>query len=220
MYLPQRIGILGGTFNPIHLGHLAAGEDVCDRLRLDRVLFIPAFLPPHKQEDMPSAGDRLEMVRRAIGGNPRFGVSDIEIKRGGMSYTIDTIEELHALHPNADLYFITGLDSFLDIRTWKDWRKLLKRCTFVVLSRESCRFQDLAKMDFLNSQEHDLRDLDERRQRQLEIRNGDVRVILERIPFYEISSTDIRSRVKAGKSIKYLLPESVEGYIIEKKYYV
>ena len=217
--MSQRIGILGGTFNPIHLGHLAAGEEVCDRLELDRVLFVPALLPPHKQEDMPSAADRMEMVRRAISGNPRFGVSDIELKRGGTSYTVDTIEELHALYPGAELYFITGLDSFLDIQAWKDWRKLLSACVFVVLSRESCRFQDLMKLDFLKSQDKGLKDLDEKRLRHVEVRNGDIRVILERIPFYEISSTDIRNRIPARKSIKYLLPESVEGYIIEKKYY-
>lgn len=217
--MTKRLGILGGTFNPIHFGHLAAAEDVCDRLRLDRILFIPAFLPPHKQEDMPSAADRLEMVRLAISGNPRFSLSDLEIRRGGMSYTIDTIEELRSMHPGADIHFITGLDSFLDIRTWKDWQRLLGSCTFVVLSRESSRFRDLMMLDFLQPREQDLIDLDEKKTVQAELGNGDIRIILERIPFYEISSTDIRNRRKAGKSIKYLLPESVEGYIIEKKFY-
>jgi len=217
--LSQRIGILGGTFNPIHFGHLAAAEDVCDRLNLEQVLFVPALLPPHKQENMPSAADRLEMVRRAIHNNARFQVSDIEIKRGGISYTVDTIDELHRLYPDKDLHFITGLDSFLDIRTWREWQKLLRSCTFVVLSRESCRFQDLAKLDFIQVKGQDLEALDERRHEQLAITNGNIRIILERIPFYEISSTDIRNRVKSGKSIKYLLPEAVEGYIIEKKFY-
>src|SRR5512136_2810470 len=122
--LSNRIGILGGTFNPIHLGHLAAAEEVCDRLRLGQVIFIPSFLPPHKHdEDMPSAGQRHEMVRLAIAGNPRFTLSDIEIRREGRSYTIDTIDQLRRGRRDAELFFITGLDSFLEIRTWKEWQR-------------------------------------------------------------------------------------------------
>lgn len=217
--MKERIGILGGTFNPIHLGHLAAAEEVRGRLQLDSILFIPAFIPPHKQEDMPAASDRLEMVRRAIAGNPRFAVSDIEIRRGGMSFTIDTIDELRALHPGAKLYFITGCDSFMDVRTWRDWQRLLTLCTFVVLSREGCGFGGVTNLGFLDAREPDLRALDEGETTELALIKGDVTVLLERIPFYEISSTDIRRRVRSGRSIKYLLPEAVERYIIEKKFY-
>ena len=143
--LTQRLGILGGTFNPIHLGHLAAAEEVRDRLKLEKVIFIPSFLPPHKiEEDMPSAVQRQEMVRLAIKGNPHFTVSDMEIRRGGRSYTIDTIEALRQAHIGADLYFITGLDSFLEIGTWKEWQRLMALCSFVVLSREGYRFRDIA----------------------------------------------------------------------------
>ncbi|MBS1128005.1 MAG: nadD, partial [Nitrospirae bacterium] len=143
--MTQRLGILGGTFNPIHLGHLAAAEEVRDRLKFEKVMFIPSFLPPHKsEEDMPSAVQRQEMVRLAIKGNPHFTVSDMEIKRGGRSYTIDTIEALRQAHTGPDLYFITGLDSFLEIRTWKEWQRLMELCSFVVLSREGCRFRDIA----------------------------------------------------------------------------
>jgi len=218
--LTQRLGILGGTFNPIHLGHLAAAEEVRDRLKLEKVVFIPSFLPPHKsEEDMPSAVQRHEMIRLAIRGNPYFTVSDMEIRRGGRSYTVDTIEALRQAHPGSDLYFITGLDSFLEIGTWKDWERLLTRCTFVVLSREGCRFRDIAKLGFLNAPERELDALDGREQKQALIATGDMRIYLEQLPFYDISSTDIRMRVRGGRSIKYHLPESVEHYIIDNKLY-
>jgi nicotinate-nucleotide adenylyltransferase len=136
--LTQRLGILGGTFNPIHLGHLAAAEEVCDRLKLEKIIFIPSFLPPHKiDDDIPSAVQRQEMVRLAIKGNSHFAESDMEIRRGGRSFTIDTIEALRQTHPGSELYFLTGLDSFLEIRTWKEWDRLLTLCSFVVLSRTS-----------------------------------------------------------------------------------
>jgi nicotinate-nucleotide adenylyltransferase len=218
--LTQRLGILGGTFNPIHLGHLAAAEEVRDRLKFDKVLFIPSFLPPHKsEEDMPSAVQRQEMVRLATKGNPHFTVSNIEIQRGGRSYTIDTIEALRQSHVGADLYFITGIDSFLEIGTWKEWQRLMALCSFVVLSREGCRFRDIAKLAFLNAPERDLDALDGREKEQVVIRTGNIRVHLERVPFYDISSTDIRARIRAGRSIKYHLPEAVEHYIIENKLY-
>ena len=218
--MTQRIGILGGTFNPIHLGHLAAAEEVRDRLKLDIVLFIPAFLPPHKSESgMPSAAQRQEMVILAVKGNPHFQVSDIEIRRGGRSYTIDTIEELRRSYPGAELVFITGLDTFLDIRTWKEWERLLTICAFAVLSRQGFRFRDLAPFGFLQVPSGDLERLDAGETTGIAAGRGAVRIALERIPLYDISSTDIRSRVRSGRSVKYHLPEAVEGYIIEHKLY-
>lgn len=218
--MPQRLGIIGGTFNPIHYGHLAAAEEVRDRLKLDRVLFIPSFLPPHKQEeDMPSAVQRLEMVRLAISGNNYFKVSDIEVKRGGKSYTIDTIDALLPQHPGAELYFITGLDSFLDIQTWKDWERLLKLCFFVVLSRPGYSFADLARIVFMKESAPDLAALDRQETEQVTMKSGDFKGYLERISLYDISSTDIRTRIRQARTIKYHLPEAVEHYIIENKLY-
>ncbi len=218
--MSRRIGIFGGTFNPIHFGHLAAAEEIGDRLQLDQVLFVPSFLPPHKQEeDIPSAVQRQEMVRLAIAGNPRFVLSDIEINRGGRSYTIDTVDELRRLHRDAELHFITGIDSFLEIRTWKQWQRLLTLCTFVVLSREGARFRELAALHLVPLPEEDLDALDERARRQISVRTTDAILVLVTIPRYEISSTDIRERVKKGRSIKYLLPDAVEAYIIENKFY-
>jgi len=219
--LLQKIGILGGTFNPVHYGHLAAAEEVRDRLKLDRVLFIPSNFPPHKQdESVPSALQRMEMVRLATSGNTHFEPSDIEIERGGTSYTIDTIKALQLAYPGAELYFITGLDTFLEIQTWHEWAQLLTLCRFVVLSRPGYRFADLMKIDFVKSAEKELAGLDRGDLLHAVIRSPAFTICLEMIPLYDISSTDIRKRVKEGLSIKYLLPETVEIYIIKKRLYV
>lgn len=218
--MAQKLGILGGTFNPVHYGHLAAAEEVRDRLRLDRILFIPSYIPPHKhEENVPPAVHRLEMVRLAVADNVAFEPSDIEIKRGGRSYTIDTIEALRQSSPGAELYFITGLDSFLEIETWNQWGKLLSLCSFVVLSRPGYRFADLAKIVFMKPASDKFVELDSGTSRQSVVRSGGFTVYLETIPLYDISSTDIRRRMKEGRSIKYLLPEAVETYIINHKLY-
>lgn len=218
--MSQRIGILGGTFNPVHNGHLTVAEEVRNRLKLDLVLFIPSFLPPHKAEgEMPSAEQRQEMVRLAITGHPHFRLSDIEVRRGGRSYTIDTIEELRAIYPGAELFFITGIDSFLELRTWKDWKKLLTLCSFAVLSRRGGRFRDAGKAGILDVLPGDLEQLDAGACDQVTAGAGPVRVHFLRIPCVDISSTDIRSRIRSGRSIKYLLPDAVEHYIIDHRLY-
>ncbi len=218
--MSQKLGILGGTFNPIHYGHLAAAEEVRHRLKLDRILFIPSCLPPHKQEeDVPPAVHRMEMIRLALEGNPSFEPSDIEIRRGGRSYTVDTIETLQRINPRSELYFITGLDSFLEVQTWHRWQHLLTLCRFVILSRPGYRFADLARIDFLQSAKAEFEGLDHGSQSRSAIRAETFEIFLEMIPLYDISSTDIRRRVKEGRSIKYLLPDTVETYIIKNKLY-
>jgi nicotinate-nucleotide adenylyltransferase len=215
-----KLGILGGTFNPIHYGHLAAAEEVSDRLGLKRVLFVPSFIPPHKKdEDIPSVIHRMQMVRLAIADNPLFELSDIEITRGGMSYTIDTMKSLRKTMADAELYFITGLDSFLEIKTWNRWKMLLTLCGFVVLSRPGYRFQDLSRLEFMKSAEDEFADLDLGLCKQTVVRTGTYTFFLEMIPLFDISSTDIRRRIKEGRSIKYLLPDEVENYIIKNKLY-
>ena len=218
--MSQRLGVLGGTFNPIHYGHLAAAEEVRDRLKLDRILFIPSYLPPHKfEEEVPSAVQRLEMVRLAITGNPFFEPSEIEIDRGGRSYTIDTIEALRQVFPSTELFFITGLDSFLQIQTWHQWERLLTLCNFVVISRPGYHFGDLAKISFMESAARELARLDQGGLQRAMVRSVAFTIYLEMIPLFDISSTDIRNRVKAGISIKYLLPDAIETYIITNKLY-
>ncbi len=218
--MSRKLGILGGTFNPVHFGHLAAAEEVRTRLKLDLILFIPSAMPPHKHdENVPPAVHRMEMVRLAVAENPAFEPSDIEIMRGGRSYTIDTIDELRRIHPADELFFITGLDSFQEIKTWHRWQDLLARCRFVVLSRPGYRFSDLAKIDFLKAAAADLEGLDRGSRTRSIVYAGAFAIFLETIPLYDISSTDIRKRVREGRSIKYLLPEPVETYIIKNKLY-
>jgi nicotinate-nucleotide adenylyltransferase len=218
--LSQRLGILGGTFNPIHFGHLAAAEEVRERLKLDRILFIPSFIPPHKREEIvPHADLRMEMVRLATKGNPFFEPSEIEIDRGGRSYTIDTVGALRMIFPGSDLYFITGLDSFLEIQTWHDWERLLTLSNFVVISRPGYQFSDLAKIGFMKSAERELAKLDRGELQRAVVRSSSFIIHLEMIPLFDISSTDIRKRVKAGMSIKYLLPDAIETFIIANKLY-
>ena len=218
--MSQKLGILGGTFNPIHYGHLAAAEEVRDRLKIDRILFIPSYLPPHKfEEEVPSAVQRLDMVRLATTGNPFFKPSELEINRGGRSFTIDTVDALRQIFPGAELFFIAGLDSFLEIQTWHQWERLLTLCNFVVISRPGHHFVDLEKISFMESAAHELAGLDRGDLQQAMVRSVDFTVYLERIPLLDISSTDIRNRVKAGVSVKYLLPDAIETYIITNKLY-
>ncbi len=218
--MQRKIGILGGTFNPIHYGHLAAAEEVWKRLKLDHVLFLPSFLPPHKQDEViPSAGQRQEMAALAIAGNAHFSLSDLEVKRQGKSYSIDSVAELLRLYPATDFYFITGLDSFLDIQTWKEWERLLSLCGFVVLSRPGYAFSGLASINFMRTSSEKLHALDRGEIQQAVLEVGGSAIYLEQIPLYDISSTDIRQRVRRGLTIKYLLPESVEAYIIKNNIY-
>ncbi len=218
--MAHKLGILGGTFNPIHYGHLVAAEEVYDRLKLDRVLFIPSYLPPHKhEEDLPSAVQRLEMVRLATAGNPHFTVSDIEVKREGKSYTIETIDTLRTIHPGTELFFITGLDSFFDIQTWNQWKRLLGLCSFVVLSRPGYRFAGLMKIDFMKGTSKELAKLDGGELVHALFEPEGFNIFLEVIPLYDISSTDIRSRIRQSRTVKYHLPEAVETYIIKNNLY-
>lgn len=219
--MTKKLGILGGTFNPIHVGHLAAAEEVRERLDLERILFIPSFLPPHKDDEaIPPAAQRLAMVKIAIAGNPQFSLSDIEVQRGGKSYTVDTVTDLHRAYPGAEIFFITGLDSFLDIQTWKDWERLLGLCSFVVLSRQGHAFTDLVNLPFMKTSKQKLEVLDSGEQARINAETpAGMSIWLEQVPLYDISSTDIRKRIRQGRSIKYLLPDAVETYIINNTLY-
>ena len=192
----KRLGIFGGTFNPPHMAHLLAAENVRDQLKLDKILFIPAAIPPHKmREEVISAKHRLEMVRLAIQGNEYFELSEIELLRKGPSYTIDTIRSLKHTHPQCDLHFIMGIDLLMDFETWKDPEKILAECKVVAMNRPG----------------FDLAVIDKELLAQVELVN---------VPSIDISSTNIRRRVKSGRSIKYLLPAAVEDYIRGNSIYV
>ncbi len=204
----SRIGILGGTFNPIHLGHLRSAEEVREAQRLDRVLFIPSASPPHKRRDgLASAEHRLAMVRRAVAGNPFFTVSTIEVERTGHSYSVDTLRALRMRTPRAAFSFIMGLDAFREIDTWKDYETLFGLCDLVVTSRPPREETPLA--DLLPVA---VRDQFCYADGALTHRTGN-RILYQRISGLDISASSIRQRLGAGLSIRYLVPLSVERYI-------
>lgn len=188
-----RIGILGGTFNPIHTGHCLLAEGILVKLKLNYILFIPCAVPPiPKSYKLVSARHRLNMVKMAIKGNPAFKISTIELDRGGKSYSSDTLEELTKIYKKkAKFFFIIGSDNLDDFSTWKDTDKLLRLSTLVLVNRPG---GPLTKRK-INDRE------------------------LVNVPTLPISSTDIRTLVKKGKSIKYLVPENVREYILKNRLY-
>lgn len=217
----NKIGILGGTFNPIHYGHLRAAEEVREMIGLEKILFIPSCNPPLKGFELARPEDRYEMTRLAIEENPYFDISDIECKRKGKSYTVETISELKGLMPEKDFYLILGIDSFLEIPQWYRPEELMGMTDFIVVSRPGFRFMELAPMlgsrdkdkEILNKLDMGLTDIEE-----LNLSTGR-KVMLMNITSLNIAATTIRRLVREGKSIKYLLPESVEYYIISNKLY-
>lgn len=198
----HRVGILGGTFDPIHIGHLVTAEAVRNEYDLDKVIFIPAAIPPHKQKQMVTeARHRYIMTVLATCSNPYFEVSPIEMNRPGPSYTIDTIYELIERYgEDTDFYFITGADTIQEIPTWDRIEELLGICEFIAATRQGC----LPDVDNIKEYFGEL---------------GGKRIHRLNTPELEISSTDIRARVKNGVSIKYIVPLSVEQYIYKEGLY-
>lgn len=220
---PCQLGLLGGTFNPIHNGHLAIAREVRDRLQLDRILFIPTGDPPHKNDQsLAPAAARYEMVRLAIADTPSFALSDIEVRRQGKSYSIDTIRILkQQLEPAADLYFVIGLDAFLDIHHWRAPLELLQLCRFVVVPRQGFSYQSLATIPLLPPLDHQvLAHLDRGTVPRLDISipSGQTVICLP-IPLYPISASEIRQRIRHKQSLANLLPPSVGSYILQHRLY-
>jgi nicotinate-nucleotide adenylyltransferase len=197
----RRLGILGGTFDPIHHGHLVAAEEACHQLELDQVLFVPAGTPPHKpNRPISPAHHRMRMVELAIAAKPYFALSRVDVERPGLCYTVDTLELLRAewgLGPT--FYFIVGADSLADIPTWHQPQRLMELCELVVAARTGVKV-DLARLE---EQLPGLRD----------------RLNWVPMPALEISSSDLRARVRAGRPISYLVPPAVEAYILEQGLY-
>lgn len=214
----MKTGVFGGTFDPIHLGHLRVAQEVRDGLGLDRVWFVPGNQPPHKPGGpVASATDRLEMARLATEGCPGFFASDLELKRGGPSYTVDTLRQMSEY--GDELYFLLGIDAFLEIHTWKDFKELFSRAHFVVLSRPDQkggvfgfdRIKDYAASElsgllkpgpdgFLSA-------------------GQEKKVWFFECTALDISATAIRAALKKGKSIRFLAPEKVRQYILETEIY-
>ncbi len=197
----ERIGIFGGTFDPIHLGHLILAEEAICRLQLDYVMLVPAADPPHKQDrQLSSVEERIHMIKLATADNDNLRISRIDVDRPGPHYSADTIRLLYERHPNAtDLFFLMGLDSLRDLPTWHrpDW--LVENCTVVALSRFN------VEIDW--------------QQLERSIPNIRRRVLILDMPTIEIASHKLRQRVQDGCSIRYQVPAAVERYIIDRKLY-
>lgn len=198
-----KIGIMGGTFDPIHYGHLVTAEAARDKFNLDKVIFVPSGNPPHKKHRPISPGaDRINMTVLATGNNPYFKVSDLELKREGYTYTIDTLKGFISMYGEGTVfYFITGADAVMEILTWKDVSSILKLCRIVSAYRPGSDINKFKNM------------VDELER----VYRSNVYTI--EVPALAISSTEIRRRVKSGITIKYLLPEVVEDYILKKELY-
>ena len=212
----MKTGILGGTFNPIHYAHLRIAEEVREVCGLDRILFLPAATPPHKEVAANIAfAHRLAMVQAAIADNPFFEASDLENRRPGKSYSVHTLEILREENPGDDFYFIIGMDSFRDLSTWKEYDRLFALAHLVVASRPGIACADPASLlpvairgDFCY---HDS-------SKNLRHRSGNHVIFLEET-FLDISSTDIRHLIANRRSIRYLLPPAAEEYIFKKRLY-
>lgn len=207
----MRIGLLGGTFDPIHWGHLRSAEEVSESFDLNKVYFIPAAVPPHKRgRTTTPARDRLKMVRLAVAKNPKFAVSTVEIDRPGISYSIDTVREFAArLTPGDSLYFIIGLDAFREIGSWNDFAGLFCLCNFIVTSRPGSKERDPLKGTGVAVKKLFCYDFLRRNYRH----HSGTRVYFKELTDIAISASEIRALVKQEKSIRYLLPTAVEHYI-------
>ena len=198
----KRIGILGGTFNPIHIGHLLIARDAMEQMALDRVKFIPSARPPHKAvEALASERDRIHMIKLAIRGNERFEVDDIEIRRGGISYSVDTLTELRRRDPKSDIFFIIGADSLRELHLWREAQRVVRLCTFVTVPRPGFEARPVV--------DRRLDAASRKRLRQYVLRGHSC----------DIASREIRSRVASGRSIRYLVPDAVTEYIRRRKLY-
>lgn len=219
----NRLGLLGGSFNPIHNGHLTIAHRVYERLQLSRVLFIPTGNPPHKQSgSLAPAQARLQMVELAVAETPFFEVSALEINRGGKSYSIDTVRAVQSQYgPSWKLHFIIGLDAFLDLSTWRAPEELLRLCHFVVVTRPGQSFQSLSKMPLLsNLDAQALRQLDLGTLDQVEITVPDSSgLTCLPLPPCRISASEIRRRVQCGVPLANMLPVPVESYILQHRLY-
>ena len=187
----MRIGMLGGTFNPIHIGHLILAEELREKLKLDKIIFVPAYLPPHKDNsDIAPAKTRYGMIKLAIKTNRYFSVSDTEIKRDGRSYTIDTIKEFKNIYPKDELYFIIGSDLLKYLDAWKDLDEIIKMVRFIVATRPGYPLEKIPS----------------------HISTLPIRAV-------DISGFEIRKAIRENKSFRYLVPEAVFKYIVKNKLY-
>lgn len=194
----MRLGLLGGSFDPVHFGHLLLAESCRDQLQLDAVWFVPAALAPHKQDQFPaSAPQRVEMLMLAIGGQSAFDVCELELSRGGISYTVDTLREIKTQDAGRELFLLLGADLLADLPKWRAPEEVCRLALPVVVSRPGSAQPDFERLASVASAER----LEAMKQHRVEM------------PQVDLSSSDIRRRVAAGRSIRYMTPRAVEEYI-------
>ncbi len=194
----MRLGIYGGSFDPVHYGHLLLAESCREQCQLDEVCWVPAAVSPHKQNrEGTSWQHRVEMLKLALSGSAHDNISTLEIERGGVSYTVDTLDEIHRLRPEAELYFLMGADSLQDLPTWRDPQQICELAIPTVVGRPGCGPLDFDCLSSLVSAE----------------RLGQIKKSQVEMPAMGISSTDLRERVAAGRSIRYQTTRAVEEYI-------
>ncbi len=212
----KRIGILGGTFNPIHTGHLKAAEIVIKRFDLDKILFIPSYIPPHKKNThVISPLHRWNMVRIALDGYSGFEPSPIEIEAKEKSYSIITLNKIKNSYPESQILFILGIDAFLEIDIWKDYKELLESCSFIVMSRPGFKLEQAKNI--IGGRY---------RKRMIEVKSNVKEEEIKGYDFFllhmnslDIASSEIRRKIKKGESIQGMVPDEVEKYIKENKLY-
>jgi nicotinate-nucleotide adenylyltransferase len=210
-------GLFGGTFDPIHFGHLRAAEEMMDIFKLNRIIFVPSSRPPHKLEaEITSFYHREQMVRMAIDGNVSFSFSDVENLRAGKSYSVETVEYiLNKYMEDLELYFVIGQDAFHAITTWRDWEKLLLLSNFAVMTRpgyENKGLENILTKDFAARFVYD---------KEIDGFKGPTghAIYFRHTTFLDISSSRMRSMVQTGNSLRYLTPDNVRNYIIKNSLY-
>jgi nicotinate-nucleotide adenylyltransferase len=210
----MKLGIFGGTFNPIHFGHLRAAEEVRYLIDLDKVIFMPSGNPPLKSSELVQAPHRYAMTRLATQSNVNFLVSDIEMRQEVKSYTVATVETLSRTYPEDKLFFIMGLDAFLDLPNWREPERLITSIDFIIVTRPGFELKELTASPYV---EDEIIKFDAG-VTSLRLRGGR-KVCVAAVSVFDVSSTTIRSLAMTGKSIKYLLPEAVEHYIYSHRLY-
>lgn len=198
----KRIGIMGGTFDPIHFGHLVIANEVLDQYNMEKIIFIPAGNPPHKKGSKASSFDRYFMTNLATLSNEKFEVSNIELIKKEKSYTINTLIELGEIYKDAEIYFITGADAIIELPNWYEFNRIIKLCKFIAVTRP----------------DYDTAEIERKIQDIIQKYEGQIEVL--KVPMLQISSTDIRNRIKNKRTAKYLLPETVEQYILRNNLYM
>lgn len=209
----KKVGLFGGTFNPIHLGHLRGAEEIREVFHLEEMIFVPSSIPPHKMtEKVIEASHRLEMVRLAVSGNPYFSVSDVEISRPGKSYSIETIKYFQERRQDT-FFFILGSDAFVEIETWKEFQNLFSLCHFIVMTRPGSQ-KEIPPLP--RALAPNFRYASEKK---AWVHVSGYMLYFKEISFLDISSTKVRELIEKGRSVRYLIPPEVETYIREHSLY-